>query len=156
MDTQQVQRLAKARLQIIKKSKIDSFIKTYENDRVAFAHDIIQWDKLKEKGGLAPYQSRALNIVDKNDRIAVLAPRGAGKCLQINEPVRLASGELVSAGSLIDKEFEVLSFDKKFNVKKSKAFAFDNGIRQVVEITTEKGRKLTRTLNHPLIASRTV
>ncbi|MFX0325787.1 hypothetical protein, partial [Pseudomonas aeruginosa] len=66
--------------------------------------------------------------------------------------MRLSDGRIVLAKDLIGQTFEVLAVDKELRVHKAKAYAWDNGMREVVRITTDKGRVIERTLNHPLWA----
>lgn len=76
---------------------------------------------------------------------------GVGKCIGLNERIPLSDGRFVYAKDLIGLHFGVLAFDEETHQQISTlAFAKDNGVKAVFEITTKLGRKLIRTENHPL------
>lgn len=129
-----------------------AFQKRYRYDRVAFVHDCFAWE---EGQSPAPYQDEILGLFDTCDRVAVYGPRSLGKCVPADEKIRLSDGSLVPAGELIGHSFDVLAVDGDLSVVKAGALAWDNGIREVVRIVTDKGRVITRTLNHPLWADKT-
>lgn len=133
--------------------RYQDFKKKYKSDRVNFARNCIRWD---EGRGMCDYQEDLLRELDEGcNRLSWRGPRGARKCVAFGERVRLSSGELVDSQELIGKSFEVLSVGEGLTVRKSKAFARDNGVKTVVEITTDKGSVIRRTENHPLWADKT-
>lgn len=76
---------------------------------------------------------------------------GVGKCVGFNERIPLSDGRFVYAKDLIGLHFGVLAFDEEtYQQIPTLAFATDNGVKTVFEITTKLGRKLIRTENHPL------
>lgn len=129
-----------------------AFKKRYQFDCAAFAQDCIVWEPNE---GLTPYQIEIMEALVKRKRVCVRGPHGLGKCLSYNSPMRLSDGRMVLAKDLIGQTFEVLAVDADMNVHKAEAFAFDNGPREIVRITTDKGRVIERTLNHPLWADLT-
>lgn len=86
-----------------------------------------------------------------NERTAVPASFGVGKCMAYGEPMLLSDGSVVPVETLVDKCFSVLAWDEKTGEQiVADAFAKDNGTREVVRLTTNSGRTIVRTLNHPL------
>ncbi len=77
---------------------------------------------------------------------------GVGKCVGADEPIRLADGSLVEAKRLVNTRQDVLSVADTLEVSKQAAYFTDNGIQEVVELVTERGRVLRRTIEHPLWA----
>jgi len=85
------------------------------------------------------------------ERVAVPASFGVGKCVGLNERIPLSDGRFVYAKDLIGLHFGVLAFDEETHQQiPTLAFATDNGVKTIFEITTKLGRKLIRTENHPL------
>ncbi len=124
-----------------------TFSEKYWDHPDQFVLDCFNW---KDGESPTPYQLDILRKLVEKKKVAVRGPHGLGKCLWANSPVRLSDGSIVKANSLIGKEFEVLAVDKDLNVRVAKAHAWDNGIKDIVKITTDKGRVLERTLNHPI------
>lgn len=129
-----------------------AFRKRYWDDPVAFARDCIQWDR--DEGPTA-YQNDILYHLAKDKRVCVRSLHGAGKCLEEDELVRLANGALIPARDLVGKAFDVLSVNASLEIQEAEAYAWDNGTKDVVQITTDRGRTIKRTLNHPLWADNT-
>lgn len=125
------------------------FQKTYYNDPVGFVRDCINWG---DGEGFATYQSEIAQALITHKRVAVRGPRGLGKCLGCDEDVELADGTIVFAKDLIGKTFQVIAVDHELKRYTATAVAANNGVYDVVEITTDKGRKILRTLQHPLWA----
>lgn len=75
---------------------------------------------------------------------------GIGKCLCYNELMLLGDGRRVPAETLVGQVFDVSTLSSDGRVITTQATAFDNGIQPVYEITTETGKRLIRTGNHPL------
>ncbi len=136
-------------------SQYEKFQERYWNDRAAFVRDCIDWDA-SPWDGMAPYQEEILSELDVRERVSVRGPHGLGKCIAFGEDILLASGEWVKAESLIGHEFDVPSVTKDMSATISRARAFDNGAREVAEVITEDGRRIVRTLNHPIWAGRWV
>lgn len=66
------------------KSRYSQFQRQYRNDRVAFVHDCIDWEKTKSAkypNGRSPagYQDDIIGLVDTNTRVAVRGCHGLGK-----------------------------------------------------------------------------
>ena len=79
------------------------------------------------------------------------------KCLGHGSIIELADGQNVKVESLIGKQFYVPSFDfKTLTYGVSKAYAEDNGIHDIVRVTTETGKVIDRTNNHLLISLKNV
>lgn len=128
------------------------FQKRYQFDCAGFARECIAWAPGE---GLTDYQIEIMEALIKYRRVCVRGPHGLGKCLEYTSPMRLSDGRIVLAKDLIGQEFEVLAVDRDLCVHKAKAHAWDNGVREIVRITTDKGRVIERTLNHPLWADLT-
>lgn len=78
------------------------------------------------------------------------AIKKSGKCRAATDRLLLANGSWVEFGALVDKEFEVLAFDERTgNIKHSQARAFSNGMKPCWRLTTETGKEVTATENHP-------
>lgn len=98
-------------------------------------------------------QIKFAHLIRDNDRSACRAGHSVGKCVAATERIRLSDGTWIKAASLIDRSFFVHSVDAEWNVNVSRAFATDNGVRPVVEIVTDRGRRARRTLNHPFVTA---
>lgn len=127
---------------------MDAGIGRYLHDPVGFIDNCVTF----RGGGLTAYQREIMAALIEHKRVAVRGPHGLGKCMRASDLVRLADGSLASAASLIGRRFAVLARGEYGGVEAAGAWATDNGIKPVVQITTDKGRVLTRTLNHPLWA----
>jgi len=93
------------------------------------------------------------SIVD-HERTAVPASFGVGKCLIYNEKVPLSDGRVVLADTLIGTQFGIIAFDEKTGKQvPSLAWATDNGVKPVYQVTAAGGSRVTRTGNHPLYAA---
>ena len=125
----------------------DKFKKKYFKDPAGFVLDCFKW---KQGEGPSFYQLDILNRIITEKRVSVRGPHGLGKCLAFDEDIRLADGSYYKCQDLIGKSFQVNSVDTDFNVNISNAICTYNGIKDVVRITTTKGRVIVRTLNHPL------
>jgi len=122
----------------------------YYHDPIGFARHCIAWPAGK---ALTFYQDEILGEIPVKKRVAVRGPHGLGKCLHYHEWMRLADGTLVQACDLVGRSFEVLAVDPiTGDVHRANAYAVDNGVQPVVRVTTDKGRAVVRTLNHPMWA----
>lgn len=142
-------------LKTVNKSRYAQFKKQYQNDRVGFVHDCFDWSKTANKthpDGQKPaeYQDDIVGRMDLCNRQAVRGPHGLGKCVRSDEIIELRDGSLVRAELLVNKKFRVTSVGGDLRRRSSLAFAVDNGERDVIEVTTDKGRVFTRTLEHPV------
>ncbi len=101
---------------------------------------------------LDPWQAKIVRqlFLGEKHKVSIRAGHGSGKCKHIKDLAYLSNGKVVSFGSLIGKTFELLSVDKELNISKQTAFAEDNGIQPIWKVTTENGRRITVTGNHPL------
>ena len=76
---------------------------------------------------------------------------GVGKCIPYGESIILANGDVKFVEDLIDKQFTVLAWDSETGKQiPAIAFAEDDGVKKIAKITTNSGRSIARTLNHPL------
>jgi intein/homing endonuclease len=123
------------------------FQRTYRHNPLAFVHDCIEWNANE---GPTHYQEHALAELPNRHRIAMYGPRGLGKCLAFGEDIRTVDGQWYKVEDLIDQLFIVPSVNANFEIVSSGAMAKYDGLKPVVEIVTEKGRKIVRTVNHPL------
>ena len=96
------------------------------------------------------------NLLSRQEIVIIGAPMKSYKCTSNDTNIELSNGSIVKAGDLIGKEFEVISFDENTLERHvSKAFAEDNGMQPLVEITLQSGKVLKRTYNHPLLVPKT-
>lgn len=110
-------------------------------------------DFFKEVLGMKlPYhQKKMIEACYKRNRIAIKSANAVGKCVNYNEYCILADGSIVLSQDLIGKEFDILSYDPDTGKQCSKtARAIDNGIQECYKITTNNGKTVNRTFNHPL------
>lgn len=96
-------------------------------------------------------QLKALKAVERN--VIGLGAARAGKCSSAEDLIPLADGRMVTYGSLIGKWEEILAYGPVGEQIKQRAYFSDNGLKEVFEVTTKSGRKITRTGNHPLLAT---
>lgn len=75
-------------------------------------------------------------------------------CCDADDLFELLNGDVVTFGSLIGKELDVISVNKDFVREKTKALFIDNGFDDVYEVLLETGQKIIRTGNHPLFSGR--
>lgn len=117
-----------------------------QNDKVAFVTTALK--DYKTNSWVTPnvFQRELLSVRGKNTVLRI--HRRGGKCVDASEPLTLASGRRVLAGELVGKDFSIPSIvlDK---VSTSKAYAQDNGIEETLRLTTESGRSVVRSLEHP-------
>lgn len=98
-------------------------------------------------------QRDILNDLVHHDRVTVRSCRGAGKCVEENERLILADGRVARAGDLVGRFFSVIAFEKDGSQVPRLAWATDNGEQPVYEVVTNRGRRILRTGNHPLIVA---
>lgn len=130
-------------------TQFEKFGQEYYHNPTAFAYDCFKW---KKGDCLTAYQEEIIASLPLKKRICVRGAHGLGKCLANGELVQLSDGNLVPVETLIDKSFSVFSVDSGFTLVESLAYAKDNGKQDIVEILTDKGRVIKRTMNHPLWA----
>ena len=122
----------------------DSLILRGQKDPVWWISTVlgdVLWSKQKEI---------CQSLVD-HERTACPASYGVGKCMPYGETMLLADGRIVCVEDLIDKQFTVLAWNSETGKQTpALAFAKDNGVRKIARITTNSGRSIVRTLNHPL------
>lgn len=82
----------------------------------------------------------------------VQASHGVGKCVAPDDLLLLANGLEVPASSLVGQEFKLLTYVGG-EILPVNAKAVWNLVEDVYEITTESGRKIVRSANHPLFAA---
>ena len=85
---------------------------------------------------------------------AVWGKTGSGKCVAAFDSIYLADGSRVCAGDLIDQTFQIMSLvDDQPRVVNARAEF--NAIEPVYCVTTDSGKRITRSGNHPLFHART-
>lgn len=114
----------------------------YQNDPVGFCTEV-----LGEK--FTPDVVRLLESVRDNTITVAQSANATGKCLCSGERILLADGRLVVIDELCGRFFAVLSYNNGYP-KPELAWARDNGVEAVFKITTESGRTVLRTAEHPL------
>ena len=82
------------------------------------------------------------------------SPNAVGKCCLESEIIQLADGRVRQAGDLVGKCFQVLAFALDGSQVPARSRGFDNGVQNVFRVTTDKGRSIVRTGNHPLFAGK--
>ncbi len=118
----------------------------YRDDPGAYAREILGiewWCK----------QIDIANSIHHNRRTVVYAGHSVGKCVTVGEIIELADGTPVPAEDLVGRQFSVWSINDRFETRPSQAFAADNGVQPVAHLYTESGRRICRTLNHPLLTA---
>lgn len=102
---------------------------------------------------LDPWQDRVVRalFLGEKHKVTVRAGHGSGKCVHHEDKLMLANGSLVRAGELIHTTFPVLSVDKDLHISTQYAYATENGMQPVWKLTTESGRSIRRTANHPIL-----
>ena len=97
------------------------------------------------------HQKRMLETICNNNRITIKSANSCGKCLKFDEYCVLGDGQIVKCEELIDKEFNILTYDPEKDIQFSgKARAIDNGMQECYEVKLQSGKIVTRTYNHPL------
>lgn len=95
-----------------------------------------------------PYDPGAVDV----NQVNLIIGRRAGKCQSAESLITLYGGERRIASSLVGETFEVLAYDAKTGKsERARAVGFDNGVKELVRITTKSGFALDRTLNHQLL-----
>ena len=102
------------------------------------AHQIAWWEHFK-------YSTKIRKTT------VILASMAHGKCVTALESILMPSGDWVEAGSLLNKEFEVIGFDEKTGTfHPATARCGPNGIKPIVKLTTWSGKEIKCTENHPI------
>lgn len=118
---------------------------SYPNDPVLFAREVLHSDPWER-------QESIMRAVAAHRRVTVRSCHHSGKCVESRERIPLADGRLIPAADLIGHFFAVPTFDKDGAQRAVLAWASDNGVETVYRITTDTGRSIIRTGNHPLLA----
>jgi hypothetical protein len=85
----------------------------------------------------------------------VLAGRNFGKCEWEENFCLLANGEEIQFKDLINKTEQIISLNPiTLKLEKAEAYFFDNGEKNCIELFTSKGKKITLTINHPLLTQK--
>lgn len=116
----------------------------WKDDPISFFTEVL--------GMKLPYhQRKLLQECAKRNRITIKSANALGKCGKYDEYCVLADGTLVLNQELIDKEFNILSYDENSKQQCSKVSrAEDNGIKECYSVKTNSGKIISRTSNHPL------
>lgn len=120
----------------------------YRNKPLEFFREVVGWNPW------AKQEDITLDLLAIK-RVAVASCNGSGKCLAFGEDVHLSDGSIVAAESLIGRIFTINGYRDGAQVPML-ARAEDNGTKPVVEIVTDSGTCVVRTLNHPLLVARRV
>lgn len=81
---------------------------------------------------------------------------GAARCLEENERVILYDGRVLPVKELKGTFFTIPAFGVLGKQVPGKAYAEDNGIKPVYRVSTENGKEILRTGNHPLLVTKKV
>lgn len=95
-------------------------------------------------------QREIAESVRDNRYTAVQSCHDAGKCIYHMEMLTLADGRMVQAKDLIGRFFVVPAFLPDGTQRPALAWGTDNGVKPVFRVTTDAGRQIVRTGNHPL------
>ena len=140
------------------KARLISMIKNKEQEALEFAKQRQEWKKdpikfFNEVLGikLPIHQRRMLLDCLKHNRVAICTGNSTGKCGKSTDFSVLGDGTLVKNKDLISKEFKILSYDNENQKQYSEnARAIDNGLKECIEIKTQSGKVIRRTINHQL------
>lgn len=122
----------------------------YRRDPVAY---------LKESRGASLWwrQRQVLRALARPPfRVLAKSGNGTGKCVSFGERLMLADGSVVEAETLIGREFSLVAWSPDGVQSIARAYAEDDGVKPVFRLTTESGRSIVRTGNHPVWRSRVV
>jgi hypothetical protein len=115
----------------------------YRNDPVAWVREVLHED-------VWSLQAQIMRSVVDHPRTAVQSCHGIGKCVAVGERIQLADGRVVEVSELIGRYFAVPAFLPDGRQTPALAYAADNGEQDVYRVTTDTGREIIRTGNHPL------
>lgn len=122
-----------------------------EQNRRRWLADPVLWAKERLGRTLWSAQRRIIEAVRDNRHVSVRSSFATGKCLDVDERLMLADGRVLSAGELLGHYFALPAFAEDGSQPPALAWATDNGSREVLEISTQSGRTIRRTGNHPLL-----
>jgi phage terminase large subunit len=117
----------------------------YRSDPVSFFRSVLHADPW-------PRQCEIAEAVAAHKRVTVRSCHHSGKCVDSEEWIPLADGRMERAADLIGRFFGIVTFEKDGTQRPALAWATDNGTEPVFQITTQSGRSIIRTGNHPLLA----
>lgn len=100
-----------------------------------------------------PHKSQLRAIKAEERHVVGLGLARGGKCNYAKDKVILADGSYVEAETLINKSFDILAYGPNGKQIKTRAFAWNNGIKPVYRIESRSGRVIFRTDNHPLLGA---
>ena len=100
---------------------------------------------------LPHHQKEIIKTICKDNKVSIKSSNSIGKCEKFDEYCILGDGQIVKCEELIDKEFNILTYDPENDIQFSgKARAIDNGMQECYEVKLQSGKIVTRTYNHPL------
>lgn len=102
----------------------------------------------KSEKGKKPHASQIPALASPNRHIV---GQGPARCIEENERIVLSDGSVVPIKDLKGTFFTVPAFGVLGEQVPAKAFAEDNGVKPVFRVTTNNGRSIVRTGNHPLL-----
>lgn len=79
---------------------------------------------------------------------------GAARCLEENERIILSDGRVVPIKEVKNTIFNIPAFGVLGEQVSSKAWATNNGIKEVFKVSLSNGKEIIRTGNHPLLVSK--
>ena len=131
--------------QQIKEYTQGSPLAIYKNAPVTFAYKLgLEIVTEEQKQILLSVRDRKVTNVQ--------ASHGIGKCVAPDEPLILANGLELPAKNLVGHKFKLLTYvDGRITPVEAKAAW--NLTEDIYEITTESGRRIVRSANHPLFAA---
>lgn len=115
-----------------------------------YAQDPVGFGRVVLKDDFAPDIVKVMESVRDYPVTVAQSSNAYGKCVAYGEQIHLTTGKTVNAETLIGKTFTVWSVDANLHTKCSVAFATDNGVKPVYRVTTDSGKEIIRTGNHPL------
>jgi intein/homing endonuclease len=139
------QALADAELKIQAQASRSVRFAHYAQNPVGFVHDVLGVR-------LTPDIQRVAQSLLDNPVTIARSGNGTGKCVALNERIMLADGRMAEASELIGRTFALLTYGQNGEQYPELAYGFDNGVQDVYRVTTESGRTIVRTGNHPLLA----
>lgn len=98
-------------------------------------------------------QAEVLRSLVGNKITAVPSAVGMGKCVPCGEHMQLADGSVVTAESLVGREFHMLAWQEDGTQVVRRARAENNRVEPVYRVTTASGRTIVRNGHHPLWAA---
>jgi len=98
-----------------------------------------------------PYQEQMIEDAIKSERGIICAPPNAGKCLTEDSIIFLSNGLFKKVNEILLGD-KVLSLNEDLNQEEDIVeYVFFDGVKEVFEVVTKRGKRLTATKNHPIL-----